>query len=167
MQTQNPTAAVLLAIITAPTQPYILLIERAPHLSKHAGQISLPGGKIEPNDNSATDAAIREFQEETGILEPITIKGLLSRQLTSSNHIVQPVWGIIASPVTVNPQASEVSSIIQLPLDIALGLENYGESTLTGPRSLRHRYYLQYQQYFIWGVTASILREFASAKLWE
>jgi 8-oxo-dGTP pyrophosphatase MutT (NUDIX family) len=164
---QTPTAAVLLAIITASTEPYILLLERAPHLSKHAGQISLPGGKIEISDDSATDAAIREFQEETGITALITIKGLLSQQLTSSNHIVQPVWGTIDSPVTITPQVSEVSSIIQLPLDVALALENYGESNITGPRSLKHRYYLQYQEHFIWGVTATILREFAALNVWK
>ena len=97
-------AAVLVPLVPRDGGLHMLLTERQPHMRQHAGQVAFPGGRIDETDLSPIAAALRETEEETGILpgfvEPL---GFLDTYLTSTNYRVVPVVGIVRPGFTVTP----------------------------------------------------------------
>ncbi|MCB9010799.1 MAG: CoA pyrophosphatase [Actinobacteria bacterium] len=151
-------AAVLLAFFDHEGAAHTLLTKRSTNLSIHRGQVSLPGGGIEPSDASIPDAALRESHEELGI-EPATVRvlGVLDDVPTAvSDFVVTPVIGFLpARPATV-PNPAEVQRVMEVTLqeilDIDLALPpNADVATL--------RYPLDGED--VWGATARILRVFS------
>jgi 8-oxo-dGTP pyrophosphatase MutT (NUDIX family) len=134
------------------------LTERAAHLKDHAGQISLPGGRLAPGETPAA-AALREAYEEVG-LQPasVSVLGFLDPLLTGTGFAVTPVVGVVAdagfAPI---PNPHEVAHAFELPLELLLH-----PSGLTIDYFERHdvrlrTYELRYQRFRIWGATAAIL----------
>ena len=77
----------------------MLLTQRTQHLSAHAGQISFPGGRIEESDADATEAALRETEEEVGLLrEHVTVIGRLDTYVTGTGFEITPIVGIVKAP---------------------------------------------------------------------
>jgi 8-oxo-dGTP pyrophosphatase MutT (NUDIX family) len=152
-------AAVLVCCINA-TEPYVLLTRRTLHLSLHAGQISLPGGRVDPADVSLEATALREAEEEIG-LKPagLQLLGRLpdSRVLTGPGISITPVvaWSEQEPELLHNPY--EVDEIIKLPLRLALDASQYGTDTLERDGVKREFRFLRYQQHYVWGATARIL----------
>ncbi|MCL9645618.1 CoA pyrophosphatase [Pantoea eucrina] len=150
-------AAVLVPIINS-AEPALLLTRRSALLRKHAGQVAFPGGMQDASDTSLIDTALREAQEEIGI-DPrqVQIAGILPAVTSSTGFAVTPVVGILpAMPLRLNPD--EVESAFTMPLREALHLARYHPLTLyRGQR--QHRIWLSwYNDYFIWGMTAGIIR---------
>lgn len=152
-------AAVLLCCVNAP-EPYTLLTLRTLHLSQHAGQISLPGGRIDKSDVSLEATAIREAREEIG-LDPqaIQLLGRLpdSRVLSGSGIAITPVVAWSDREPELNHNPSEVDEIIKLPLLLALDASQYGKDLLDRDGVKQEFRFLRYQRHFIWGATARIL----------
>ncbi|WP_275554963.1 CoA pyrophosphatase [Mixta sp. Marseille-Q2659] len=152
-------AAVLVPIV-AREEPGLLLTRRAPWLRKHAGQVAFPGGMQDASDPSLQFTALREAQEEIG-LQPrdVRIVGTLPAVSSSTGFRVTPIVGIIPPDLRWQPSVDEVDAIFEMPLQEALRLSRYASLDIHR-NGLSHRVWLSwYQQYFVWGMTAGILRE--------
>lgn len=151
-------AAVLVPVIARP-EPSVLLTLRTPDLSSHSGQIAFPGGKIDPGDASPLSAALREAQEEIGLderfIDPI---GYLDLYLTFSGFRILPLLARVEPgySLTVNP--SEVADAFEVPLDFLMNPGNHQRHSRDWKGIERHYYAMPFQDRYIWGVTAGILR---------
>ncbi|WP_226575051.1 NUDIX hydrolase [Acuticoccus sediminis] len=152
-------AAVLIALAAnAAGELGVILTERASHLSAHAGQVALPGGKIEKGE-TPTMAALREAEEEVelppGAVEPL---GIFEAYLTRTNYIVVPVLALVRERVTLRPHPGEVSEVFLAPwsrvMDAAYRHERSYE--LEGRR--RRFYETMVGDKSVWGVTAGIFK---------
>jgi 8-oxo-dGTP pyrophosphatase MutT (NUDIX family) len=151
-------AAVLVPIVLHPESPSLLLTLRASHLRSHAGQISFPGGRLEPTDSNLAAAAVRETQEEIGVdSSRIELLGFLSDQIIRSGYRITPVVALLRPGFTVTADSTEVAEVFELPLEFALTAGNY-RSRAGGARGLSFEIWeLPYGERNIWGATAGIL----------
>ncbi len=154
-------AAVLFPVVARPEGLTVLLTERAGHLSTHAGQVAFPGGRIEPGE-SADAAALREAQEEIGLdgghVAPL---GYLPPYFSGTGYRVTPVMALIDPAMRLEPDPREVARVFEVPLERALHLPNYRQASIFWRGRDRTYYVLDYDEAYIWGVTAGILRAFA------
>ena len=151
-------AAVLVAVVDREV-PVVILTQRTADLASHAGQIAFPGGKIEPGDTSPAGAALREAEEEIGLaqnlIEPI---GYLDLYLTFSGFRILPTLARIAPGYALTLNRSEVAQAFEVPLEFVLRGDNYQRRSRDWNGITRHYYAIPYQDHYIWGVTAGILR---------
>lgn len=155
-------AAVLVPIIERPEGLTVLLTKRTDHLTDHAGQISFPGGRIEPDDASPEHAALRETLEEIGLApEHVEVIGRLATMVTGTGFCIVPVLGLIQPPFTLTADPFEVAEIFEVPLAFILDPLNH-ERHPRDPAATRHYYVLPYEDRNIWGATAAILVDLAT-----
>ena len=151
-------AAVLFPIVVHET-PTVLLTQRSHDLPSHAGQISFPGGKVEPHDRDTLATALRETQEEIGLspdfIEPI---GYLDNYRTGTNFNVVPVVALVEPGFELTIDAREVDSVFEVPLDFLLNAENHELHQREWKGRTRTYYAMPYGDYFIWGATAGMIR---------
>ena len=156
-------AAVLIALIVREDRLSVLLTRRSAHLQDHAGQISFPGGRIEPSDQGPVEAALREASEETGLaVERIELLGTLPVYLTVTRFEVTPVVGMIEAPIALHLDASEVEDAFEVPLSFLMNPGNHQRRIATTRGEQRFVYTIPYhdglREWMIWGITAAILR---------
>jgi len=156
-------AAVLVPLVRHGEQLTVLLTYRARHLQDHAGQISFPGGRIEPSDSGPIDAALREASEETGLaIERIDVLGVLPTYLTVTGFEVTPVVGMIAAPIALRLDSSEVEDAFEVPLLFLMNPGNHERRLVPGSDARRCVYAIPFDDgrrvHFIWGATAAMLR---------
>ena len=151
-------AAVLVPLIEREEGMTVLLTQRPRHLKSHPGQISFPGGKTEPHDQTPEDTALRETEEEIGLpREKIDIVGRLGQRTTGSGFKVTPVVGLIKPPLDTIPDPQEVESIFEVPLSFVLNQANQKIETRF-IRGIDHQFYvLLFENFYIWGLTARLL----------
>ena len=107
-------AAVLIGIARWPDGMSVLLTQRTAHLADHAGQISLPGGRIEPSDPDAVYAALREAEEEIGLPPAhVEIVGRLDTYITGTGFEIAPVVGLVRVPFEQRPDPFEVAEAVR------------------------------------------------------
>ena len=155
-------AAVMIPIVCRGPELHVLLTQRTPHLLDHAGQISFPGGRVEPEDTDREETALRETEEEIGLPRAqVTVLGRLPTYEIPTGFRITPVVGWIEPPFEVKPDPFEVASVFEVPFDHFLDPERYlrREYRFRG----RHRHYLAipYEGRYIWGATAAMLHSFA------
>src|SRR5690606_6594345 len=155
-------AAVFFPLVQRPSGLHVLFTRRASHLYDHAGQISFPGGRIEPSDHDAIAAALRETYEEIGVAPDfIRLIGTQPGFLTSTGFTMKPVIGLIRPGFTITPDTTEVAEVFEVPLSVLMdtGLHRLHEAQLPGGG---HRFYfsISWKSYFIWGATAALIRNF-------
>jgi 8-oxo-dGTP pyrophosphatase MutT (NUDIX family) len=157
-------AAVLLLLYPAPESGATTLVftRRTETLSSHAGQISLPGGAIDPTDADATAAALREAQEELGIPPAaVTVIGALPTVHTVvTNYLITPVVGRAAARPAFRPNPAEVAEVIEVPLSGLRDPDIYRREQRETAWGTFDVHYYQYGPYNIWGATARILQLF-------
>jgi len=151
-------AAVLIPMIAHAPELTVLFTQRTQQLRSHSGQVSFPGGRVEPGDASAEFTALREAQEEIGLaLERVEILGRLPEYHTRTGFRVTPVIGLIQPPLELMPDPREVESVFEVPLSFLLDPANRQRRT----RELQGRsvgfYVFEYQGHMIWGATAGML----------
>ena len=114
-------AAVFVPLVQRPSGLHVVFTRRADHLYDHAGQVSFPGGRIEPTDQDEIAAALRETHEEIGI-EPkyIQLIGTQPSYITSTRFTMKPVIGALKPGFTVTPDLSEVAEVFEVPLSVLL-----------------------------------------------
>lgn len=152
------SAAVLVPIVDRPDGMTVLLTQRTAHLSSHAGQISFPGGKTEPHDESAEDTALRESEEEIGLpRDRVEVIGRLGGRTTGTGFHVTPVVGLIEPTVALVPDPGEVETIFEVPLPYVLDPDNHKIETRLIKGLERQFYVMPYDGYYIWGLTARLL----------
>ncbi|MGP9800788.1 CoA pyrophosphatase [Rheinheimera sp. NSM] len=150
-------AAVLIPIIDYGDKLHVLFTQRALHLRHHPGQISFPGGRIEPGEQSHT-AALREAHEEIGLAPAaVELLGRLPLQSTSTGFTIQPWVGLLQPQHSWLLQADEVAGIFEVPLTHFLQQENRHQFSLRLRGKMQQLHAMPYQDKFIWGATAAIL----------
>jgi 8-oxo-dGTP pyrophosphatase MutT (NUDIX family) len=156
-------AGVLIALLDRQGGPTIVLTTRAAHLKAHAGQISLPGGRMEPEDVSATAAALRESDEEIGLgPDQVAVLGSLRAYDTLTGFRIYPIIGWVAEPpLAFRPDPAEVADIFEVPLAFMLDPANHRRDSYVRNGERRHFFVLPYENRYIWGATAGILVNFA------
>lgn len=156
---QPRPAAVLCGIITRRTGLQVVLTKRAAHLTHHAGQISFPGGKIDAGDPTPRHAALREADEEVGLTTgDVDVLGALDDYLTGTAFRVTPFVGLIDPVWEPQPDTSEVAEVFEVPLDFLMDPSNRVRHHYDAPTGRRHYYAIPWQDYYIWGATAGMLK---------
>ena len=171
-------AAVILPLIELDKNLHILLEVRSDSLSRHPGQISLPGGSIEQGEN-AFESALRELEEECGIAPVYTdLIGKLDTVENITGAVVTPFVCSIDKNAEIKLQHNEVKEVFMIPLE-QLSKKGLKESKIKEVFTLADDfpsdflcekewkreyiypvYYYQYKKYLIWGLTARILKHF-------
>jgi 8-oxo-dGTP pyrophosphatase MutT (NUDIX family) len=151
-------AAVLVPLVEHEAGMTVLLTQRPGHLKSHPGQISFPGGKTEPHDDTPEDTALRETEEEIGLpREKVDLVGRLGQRTTGSGFKVTPVVGLIKPPFETIPDPGEVEEIFEVPLSFVLNPANQKIETRY-IRGVDHDFYvLLFENFYIWGLTARLL----------
>ena len=151
-------AAVLVPVIDR-SEPTVLLTLRTAELASHAGQVAFPGGKIDPADQSPVDAALRETSEETGLasalIEPI---GYLDLYLTFSGFRILPTVARVKPEFTLRLNSREVTETFEVPLEFLMTPANHQRKTRDWNGLTRDYYAIPFENRYIWGITAGILR---------
>ncbi len=159
-------AAVLVPFVLG-LSPGVLLTRRSAHLNKHPGQVSFPGGRIDPEDLHPEAAALREAQEEIG-LDParVEIVGRLADHRTGTGYRITPVIGLLSPGVALDglgltASPHEVESIFELPLAVLLDPAAPRQRSRMVNGRPRDYWEWPHPEYHIWGATAAILRSLA------
>ncbi len=150
-------AAVLVPVILGPA-PGILLTKRTAHLKKHAGQVSFPGGRIDPDDAHAEAAALREAEEEIA-LDPsrVEILGRMADYVTGTGYRITPVLGLLPPGLVYRPSPHEVESVFELPIGVLLDPQAPRRELRQVNGRDREFWVWPHAEHFIWGATAAIL----------
>lgn len=156
--TRVTAAAVLVPLVHREGRLSVLLTQRTPHLDDHAGQISFPGGRVEPRDASREETALRETEEEIGLKrDAVLILGRLPDYDIPSGFRITPVVGWIEPPFELKPDPFEVAEVFEAPLEHFLDAARYQRRDFRFRG--RHRHYLAvpFEGRYIWGATAAML----------
>lgn len=149
-------------VVTYPTRrgPRVILTRRLASLRRHPGQISFPGGMIEPSDASPLAAAIREAQEEVGLRLPggVVAMPLPPVATLSSGIVIQPFWVQLPRSPRLQAARDEVAEILRVPL-CALARPGAFRPIAHPNRPNETTLAYVWQGHVIWGATARILTE--------
>lgn len=155
-------AAVLVSFLHREDQPNLVLTRRTLSLSNHKGQIAFPGGKIDKEDLSPSHAAIREANEEIGINQAqIKVLGKLPLYQTVTGYNITPIVGELSPPFIFKKAEDEVDEIFELPVEFMMDVKNFKRESVIYEGERREFWALPFNDYYIWGATAAILRELA------
>lgn len=144
----------------------VLLTRRAGHLPSHPGQVCFPGGRIDLSDNNATHTALRETFEEVGIapgyIQPLGEQPIL---ITTTQYAMRPIIGLVKEGFSINPDPSEVAQVFEVPLAVLMNpqyhrLQQFYTSSSTEKQSARYYFSISWNDYYIWGATAVVIRNF-------
>jgi len=154
---EHVPAAVLIAV-TDREEPGVILTLRQASLRRHAGQISFPGGRIDPDDESPTAAALREAWEEVA-LDPqlVELVGTGDPYLTGSGYRIIPVIGVVPPDLQLSPHEAEVAAVFEVPLAFLTDVANHARGSREMGGRTRHFHEIQWEDRRIWGITAGLI----------
>jgi 8-oxo-dGTP pyrophosphatase MutT (NUDIX family) len=155
----TPTAAaVLVPLVNRPGGLHVLLTQRSADLPDHPGQISFPGGRIEPDDVSPAAAALREATEEVGLpSSQVSILGRLAEYETVTGYRVTPIVGWVEPPFSLCLDPVEVADAFEVPLAFLLDPANQQRHFRMLETRRRDFWAIPYGDRYIWGATAAML----------
>jgi 8-oxo-dGTP pyrophosphatase MutT (NUDIX family) len=149
-------AAVLVPVVLGKV-PGILLTKRNAHLSKHAGQVSFPGGRIDAGETPEA-AALREAEEEVALApRDVELLGRMEDYVTGTGYRITPVVGLLPPGLTFHPSPHEVESVFELPIDVLLDPQAPRRQRHETHGNLREYWVWPHPDHYIWGATAAIL----------
>ena len=158
-ETRLIPAAVLVGLVERPQGMQILFTKRTPHLTDHAGQISFPGGRVDPHDADAAAAALREAEEEVGLPRgQVEMIGRLDTYVTRTGFEVTPCVGFVAPPEAYRPDPFEVAEVFEVPLGFFLDPASRRLESRVFQGRERFFYAFPWGGHYIWGATAGMLR---------
>jgi len=152
-------AAVLIGVVEHSDGPSVILTRRSDNLRSHTGQVALPGGRCDPGE-TPWRTALREAEEEIG-LDPtlVTLAGLSTPYRTGTGYHITPVVGFIAPGFTLTVNPDEVADVFETPFQFLMDPINHVEHEREIPTGITRRFYgMTWEDRFIWGATAGILR---------
>jgi 8-oxo-dGTP pyrophosphatase MutT (NUDIX family) len=151
-------AAVLVPLVNREHGLTLLLTQRSADLPDHPGQISFPGGRVEPEDPTLAHAALREAAEEVGLDHlRVDILGQLAPYETVTGYRVTPVVGWVEPPITLTPDPVEVAEAFEVPLAFLLDPANQQRHYRMLGETRRDFWAIPYGDRYIWGATAAML----------
>lgn len=151
-------AAVLMPIIAHEGAPTVLFTHRSETLTRHAGQISFPGGRVDASDESVVDTALRESMEEIGLArDDVHLLGALDPHETGSGYSVAPLVGWIAPPLALTLDPNEVTAVLEVPLAFLIDRAHHFAGTATFKDRAWPYTSIPYREHRIWGITAGII----------
>ena len=152
-------AAVLVGLVERDEGLSVILTRRSDNLRSHTGQVAFPGGRCDPGE-TPWQTALRESHEEIG-LDPglVTLAGLSTPYRTGTGFLVTPVVGFVDAAMTLTPNPGEVADIFETPFGFLMNPLNHEEHDRETPAGDRRRFYaMTWEDRFIWGATAGMLR---------
>jgi 8-oxo-dGTP pyrophosphatase MutT (NUDIX family) len=157
-----PVPAAVLVPVVLGAEPSVLLTKRTSHLTKHAGQISFPGGRIDPGDSGPEAAALREAAEEIGLDSgSVEVMGLLTDHVTGTGYRITPVLGVVPPGLTYRLSPDEVEAIFELPMRVVMDPDAPRRQRQHVRGVWREYWVWPHPDHFIWGATAAILVQLA------
>ncbi len=154
-------AAVLLLLYQKDGDYCVLLNKRSEKVEYHRGEISLPGGARDPEDGDSLDTALRETEEEMGILRcDVTVLGEMDEVATRSRFRVQVFAGTIEYPYDFRPSADEIAEVVEFPITVLKDPNSRRVETHWQHGSPIHTYSYAYGEHLVFGATARILQQF-------
>jgi 8-oxo-dGTP pyrophosphatase MutT (NUDIX family) len=152
------SAAVLVPIVNRSDGLAVLFTERSADLPDHAGQISFPGGRVEPGDLDVDATALRETEEEIGLpRDRVTVLGRLADYETVTGYRVTPVVGWVEPPFPVRADPVEVADVFEVPLAFLLEPVNQQRHYRMLGEIRRDYFAIPFRERYIWGATAAML----------
>jgi len=153
-------AGVLVPIVERRRGLTVLFTRRSENLKHHGGQVSFPGGRMEPGDSDILETALRETREEIGIPpEAVRIAGVLRSMPTITGYAVTPVVGLLPETIRLRLDPGEVERAFEVPLDYVMdpANETRTERVIEGVSVPLLEYEFGGER--IWGATAAMLAE--------
>ena len=156
-------AAVLVGLMANAAGWQVIMTERAAHLAHHAGQISFPGGKVDETDVTLVATALREADEEIALpASQVDILGGLDPVTSPVGFIVQPIVGIVAPQVDLQPSPDEVAQILTLPLADLISPPRHRRDSYIRDGRRRDVWVIDHPDHYIWGLSAAIIVDLAA-----
>ncbi|HEX9963382.1 MAG TPA: CoA pyrophosphatase [Allosphingosinicella sp.] len=150
-------AAVLVAVVDRPS-PTVILTERPKTMRRHPGQISFPGGRIDPEDDGPVAAALREAEEEIALpRDCVEVIGIADLYRTVTGFEVTPVVGVVPPGLPLKPQPGEVAAMFEAPLHYLLDPRHQVVRTAEWQGRERSFYEIEWEGRRIWGATAAMI----------
>ncbi len=168
---ERADAAVLVPLVERPDGVHVLLTQRTAHLRAHAGHIAFPGGRADPGDADAVDTALRETEEEVGLTRRhVEVIGRLPLYRTVTHFDVTPVVGLVRPDFELELDRFEVAEAFEVPLSFLMSPANHRRHVFEAAGQRREFLSMPWPRpqpdaaghtdYFIWGATAAMLRNF-------
>jgi 8-oxo-dGTP pyrophosphatase MutT (NUDIX family) len=152
------SAAVLVPLVNRPSGLQVLLTQRSADLPDHPGQISFPGGRVEPGDAGFAAAALRETAEEIGLAAShVQVLGELPSYDTVTGYRVRPIVAWVEPPFDLAPDPFEVADTFEVPLEFVLDRANHQRHSRMLGQTRRDYWAIPWSHRYIWGATASML----------
>jgi len=165
-------ASVLVPLVQRDQGLNVLLTRRTDHLHDHAGQVSFPGGRVDPGDVDLVDTALRETEEEVGLRrDRVQVLGPLNTYSTVSSYVVTPIVALVQPPFDLALDAFEVAEAFEVPLQFLMTPAHHHRHAAEFEGVKRQFLSMPWQgvdalgqarEYFIWGATAAMLRNLYS-----
>lgn len=156
----QPKASVLIALTDHPTNPEVILTQRASSLSSHSGEVAFPGGKVDHTDPDLLFTALREAEEEIG-LNPalVDVMGPLGQVMSLHRLQVTPWVGIVPDDVSLVANPHELDAIFRVPLRFFMEERFHHTDAIRFMNKTRFVPAWEYDGYIIWGLTAYMMVE--------
>jgi 8-oxo-dGTP pyrophosphatase MutT (NUDIX family) len=152
-------AAVLFALLPTLAGAQVLFTQRPTTMANHPGQIALPGGKIDPTDQHAVAAALREAEEEIGLApSEVEVIGQAAPYQTGTGFIVTPVIGLVRPGFVAIGHPYEVEDVFETPLGFLMDPANHERHQKLWKGKMRSYFAMPWGDRYIWGATAGIIR---------
>ncbi|WP_010215797.1 CoA pyrophosphatase [Sphingomonas sp. PAMC 26621] len=160
--------AAVLVPVTDRVEPGVILTRRTDTMTRHAGQVAFPGGRIDPGDAGAIAAALREAEEEIALPRDVVhVVGEADRYRTVTGFEVTPVIGVVPPDLVFTPNAAEVAIVFEVPLGFLLDSGNHIEASVEWQGRNRHYYEILWGEHRIWGATAAMIVNLSRRLRWN
>ncbi len=152
-------AAVLIPVVDREGEASVILTKRTEKLRSHSGQISFPGGRLDPTDPTPEFAALRETEEEIGLTsEFIEVVGRRPDYLSGSGFRISPILSVVKPGFLLTINEDEVDDAFEVPLSFLMNPDNHKRDSRIWQNRERFFYTMPFGERYIWGITAGIIR---------
>ena len=159
-------AAVLIALTDRP-EPGLILTQRPETMRRHPGQVAFPGGRIDPDDTDAIDAALREAEEEIALPRAhVHVIEALNPYRTITGFDITPVLAVVPPDLPLVPHVREVVAVFEVPLNFIFDPANRFERTVMVEGVERRYFEIMWGERRIWGATAAMLANLSARLKW-